>query len=81
MHEGTKALLIGALENWIAYLPTTQFNGSNIRFVRRAKNFGVTLNRELNWSNHVRMSCGRTFTILQNLCMSQYFTPKIFECY
>ena len=54
-------LLIGAPENFISNLLPIQVNGSNIGFVRIAKSLGVTLNRELNWSDHVKMNYGKTF--------------------
>ena len=66
------ALLIEAPENFISYLPPIQINGSNIGFVRTGKSFGVTLNRELNWSDHIKMNCGKTFAMLRNLWISQY---------
>ena len=43
------ALLIEAPENFISNVPPIQLNGSNIGFVKTAKNLGVTLNRELNF--------------------------------
>ena len=52
-----------------------QINGSNTGFVRTAKSLGITLNRELNWSDHVKLNCGKTFAMLRNLWISQYFTP------
>ena len=67
------ALLIRASENLIANL--NRVNGSNIGFVRTAESLVVTLSKELNWSNHVKMKCEKTFTMIQNLWMLQYFTP------
>ena len=29
--------------------------------IRTAKSLGVTLNRELNWSDNVKMNCGNIF--------------------
>ena len=52
------AILIGTPEHFIANLPSIQIDGSNIGFVRTVKSLGVSLNRELHWSDHVNMDCG-----------------------
>ena len=61
-----------APENFISNLPPIEMNGSNIVFVRTAGSLGVTLNKELNWSDSVKIKCEKTFAILRNLWMSFY---------
>lgn len=46
-----------------------------INYVDTAKNLGVVINRQLNWSDHIKINCGKTFSMLRNLWISQYYTP------
>ena len=55
--------------------PPIQINNVNINLVESVKNLGVILNKQLNWSDHIKANCGQTFTMLRNLWMTQYFTP------
>ena len=66
-------LLLGVPEHFISNLSPMQINGSNIGFVRITKSLDVTVNRELNMSNHVKLNCGQTIAMLRNLWMSQNF--------
>lgn len=71
----TKAMVIGKSKLIPTSLPPIQINNSSIEIVETAKNLGVIFNSKLDWSNHINVICGRTFSMLRNLWMTQYYTP------
>ena len=42
-------------------------NNVNINLVESVKNLGVILNKQLNWSDHIKANWGKTFAMLRNL--------------
>ena len=44
-------------------------------FVESVTNLGVIVNKQLNWSDHIKANCAKTFAMLRNLWMTQYFAP------
>ena len=49
-------------------------NGEKIRIVDAARNFGLTFNANLTWTNHVNTLVGQTYMKLRCLWSTQYFT-------
>ena len=69
-------LVIGQSKTFMTYLPPIHINNNvNINLVESVRNLGVILNKQLNWSDHIKANCGKTFAMLRNLLMTQYFTP------
>ena len=59
----------------MTYLPPIHINNVNINLAESVKNLGIILNKQLNWSNHIKANYGKTFAMFRNLWMTQYFTP------
>lgn len=48
---------------------------SKIDVVNTVRNLGIVFNKTLTWSDHIHISCGRTYSMLRSLWITQYFTP------
>ena len=68
-------LITGQPKTFMMYLPPIHINNVNINLVESVKNLGIILNKQLNWSDDIKAHCGKTFAMLRNLWMTQYFTP------
>ena len=73
--EKSAILIIGQRKTFMTYLPPIHIYNININIVESVKNVGVFLNKPLNWSVHIITNCGKTFAMLCNLWMTQYFIP------
>lgn len=71
----SKAMIIGKVNSLSVNFPAIVINNSKIEIVETAKNLGVIFNKHLNWSNHINAVCGKTYAMLRNLWMTQYYTP------
>lgn len=71
----SKAIMIGKC-NYLSFnIPPILINNSIIEVVDAAKNLGVVFNKHLNWTDHINANCGKTYAMLRNLWMTQYYTP------
>ena len=59
----------------MTYLPPIHINNVNINLVESVKNLRVILNKQLNWSDHIKTKCGKTFAMLRNLWMTHTPIP------
>lgn len=71
----SKAMIIGNTNLVSSILPPIQISNSPIEIVETARNLGVIFNKNLDWSDHINAICGKTFSMLRNLWMTQYYTP------
>lgn len=73
--QKSKAIVISKQNYDQSSLPTIHIGQSTIELVESAKNLGIVINNKLTWSNHINAVCGKTYSILRNLWISQYYTP------
>lgn len=71
----SKAMIIGRRESITTFLTPIVIDNSVIEITTSARNLGVVFNKHLTWSDHINSICGKTYAMLRNLWMTQYYTP------
>jgi hypothetical protein len=76
----TQPIIIGSnhlkMDNIIESSPPIIINDIHVPYVKSAKNLGIILDYKTSWSDHVRITCKKSYASLYKLYKLKKFTPQ-----